>query len=505
MRNKSLLYPLYWLLLTAAVSSTMPATARPVKTSMKRAAPRTSIGASQQLGPDEGPLRVGVPAQPGNRTLRWFDRQDATGNHVIFGDTLPSDAKAGRTRPRLLVFGKRDKATLSAWPILGAHRDEGNITLPTVSPDGCYATFFDGLAGSAYATLDLWLIDLKSKKLVKIDTSLDHGPIAWSRDSRYLAWGHADHTSVNTPALLAYDIASGKKRPVARDKFAASCFAWGALDSLYFSAVSGSADARRTGVKSASPVSKQARPSLYALRDFSGKSGLIVRDALFPRVSPDGTRIAYFGSEDLHKPYPLCDDWRLKANGTALNVIRSDGTGRKVLNREHGEYPVLVWSDDNASLFSLESTYERDTVAPQLLDKGALPPDVLYDPPEAPTNPTKFGAVHQGTIGRWDIASGHWKKIADAVARDCEYNGQVQGLFPAFNLSAVTGNGALLHWQKREIVWVWSIYTFRYTNMVTDLKTGHADQTSTMYAAGDLAPQWYSGGPRDEHSVLPKG
>lgn len=132
------------------------------------------------------------------------------------------------------------------------------------------------------------------------------------------------------------------------------------------------------------------RPNIYEYNPESGKTTLLIKDGYRPTVSPDGSHIAFWGSENIDKPVKLREGWLLNSQESTLIVTRRGSIERIPLSRfESSGYPHVLWFPDNKHLLTIHQT--------------AVTPAASAE------------------IRKWDIAAQTFKTIATINAVDFKY------------------------------------------------------------------------------------
>jgi len=221
---------------------------------------------------------------------------------------------------------------------------------------------------------------------------LDYYAVSWSPDGNYLAFAKS---SAPNPQFYDYgrDVGgdlqlylcnwrTGQTLPVASSKSLRGPWAWRDQHDLLFSALSPRdekflGDPRHeAGVNfvhgapvawerlRGGPKRKPVAPGTYEYSVESRSSRLIMRDAFLPVSSPNGKRLAFFGSRDALHPRALSEYWNESPSSTCVivdTIAESPGTPsgsanakRIVLSEHSGAYPALLWLPDNQKLLVLE-------------------------------------------------------------------------------------------------------------------------------------------------------
>jgi len=219
------------------------------------------------------------------------------------------------------------------------------------SPDGRYIAFKYGADFSSYK---LCILDTQAKTLrIASEENLSFRDFFFSPDSKYIAfvaggnyWGQTNTKGAMPLRLLCYNVVKDKAEVVPITRFFPTSLAWLAPHTLYFSAQ------KDTSEKTVS----LKKPDLYQFDPMSSKVTWAMKDCYRPSFSPDGNKVAFFGSENPDKPFPLLDGWQYNAKYMALCVSNLDGSERIALTVEKGNYPRIVWSHSPTALYELQQT-----------------------------------------------------------------------------------------------------------------------------------------------------
>lgn len=335
-------------------------------------------------------LTTPVPTNVAGNPLQSFDSTSFQGQLLYAFNDLRSSPYPSY----LFSYKTSGSASGSAMPIAnpgaafrikGLEGVEGDFVFdPQFSPDGAHALvkLGDPVARltNAFNFYHLYLWDLQANQISPLSArELFFRSVSWSPDGNYvtyIAGGDAEgNVSDGGEPLRLYvcDRRTGEEHLIAQNNGVRFNVAWAAPHTLLYTTLS-------TAKQQANTKAPEApRPNTYAASVEDGKSTLLIRDGQRPTASPDGQWIAFFGSGNPNKPFPLNDDWIERPGGASLSVIRRDGTGRKALTREGGSYPFVVWEPDNQHLLTVK------------------------DVPDAPSP--------QAEIKEWDITTGRFRRI----------------------------------------------------------------------------------------------
>jgi len=114
----------------------------------------------------------------------------------------------------------------------------------------------------------------------------------------------------------------------------------------------------KTQPRAMKSIKLEPRPDVYEYSVEKRSSKLLFHDGYRPVASPDGKRIAFFGSEHPEKPFPLRAGWEKDPQGASLSVAEADGTNRIAINQEGDNYPYMCWLPDNQHLITVEQTQD---------------------------------------------------------------------------------------------------------------------------------------------------
>lgn len=312
--------------------------------------------------------------------------RDITGRAVY--DVLASTrAPNGRYVVENDIFIRSIKAGSSASTPTTYHiqrKKGGGAFSPQFSPDGRFVLFKFGGIGTATTPFDMYVLDSQTHQVQVVknpSTGEAYSPVfidvRWSPDSQFLAWVEGvdedgSRLKSDQPAQLRVcNWRTGQSRIVGSGDVVTRSFSWAAPHSLCYSVLP-----PEPQLKSAPPTSSsqreqapghiptvdelpliQARPLSYEVDAQAGVPHLLLRDAYRPVVSPSGRKVAFFGSLDPAKPYPLRYNWT-SVSGSALALCTSarDGNERQARNIQASIYPDVIWQHDDRYLLTLEQT-----------------------------------------------------------------------------------------------------------------------------------------------------
>lgn len=220
------------------------------------------------------------------------------------------------------------------------------------SSSGRYISFKYGNGAGFSDSYKLCVFDTQTNTLkVASEETLHFRDFFFSPNGRYIAlveggnyWGQVNTTGASPLKLLCYDVAKDVATVVPVKKIVPRSLTWSPNNVLYFSAQVDLPDAS----------SSRRKPDLYAF--VPGTTGTTRRfsDCYLPRFSVDGKKVAFFGSEDPAKPFPLTERWQTVANYMALSVANLDGTERITLTTQRGLYSDVVWSGSGRTIYELK-------------------------------------------------------------------------------------------------------------------------------------------------------
>lgn len=130
------------------------------------------------------------------------------------------------------------------------------------------------------------------------------------------------------------------------------------------------------------------QPNVSAFSLDTGKEQLLFQDGYRPLPSPNGSWMAFFGSENPDKPISLRPEWTAIPTGAALCVAQADGKQRRALSL-FADYPQMLWRNDNRHLLTLENHKRHD-------------------------GRSRF----EGTIKEWDSQTGHFRVVNVLQSQD---------------------------------------------------------------------------------------
>ncbi len=254
---------------------------------------------------------------------------------------------------------------------------------PQFSPDGRYVLFkWGGMAD--YDSYRLFVMDIASGKLSLVNSpGLVYRKVLWSPDSQYLAFVEGGDPKGNLQRLWidgwlylgplklhVCEWRTGRRWLVVQNDGVKEGFSWAAPHSLLYSALATAQKAPAPPKPKAALPAKStvSRPNIFEFSPDDGQSRLVLRDGLRPHVSPDGKLIAFWGSEDAAKPYPLPSDWLDYSHNASLCVAQRDGNGRAPLTLEEGKYSSVMWRPDSRFLIAVQAidTDENGREKPRL-------------------------------------------------------------------------------------------------------------------------------------------
>lgn len=250
----------------------------------------------------------------------------------------------------------------------------GVIFDPQFAPDGKHVLFKFG-SPDTYGSYQLHVLDTTSNTVRLVSQrKLIYRKTIWSPDSKYIAYvsgGDAQGRTIQGEwylgplRLYICHWKTGKESLVTENDTVRGSFAWAAPHTLLYAALSESEQEvmeklpqQSDAVKNQQPIKQQAgvnpRPSIYEYSVEQDKSQLLIRDGYRPIPSADGQWIAFFGSEQPDKPYPLVRSWMERPGDAVLTVAEREGRERKALTLESGLYPYVVWAPDGRHLLTIQ-------------------------------------------------------------------------------------------------------------------------------------------------------
>ena len=259
---------------------------------------------------------------------------------------------------------------------------------PQFSPDGRYVLFKFGESMSFNGGYRLYVLDTatNSTKLVS-EKYLSYAFVSWSPDSNYIAFVEGGDAEGGIFALSSYigplslfvcNWRTGKEYMVTGNDTIRGPFFWRKPHTLLYGVLSekgqkelmeheDASSANENGQKdkggkaqlgAIKTVKLEPRPDVYEYSIEKRSSKLLFHDGYRPVASPDGKRIAFFGSEHPEKPFPLRDGWQDHPEGASLSVAQADGTKRIAIDQEGDNYPFVCWLPDNQHLLTVEQTQD---------------------------------------------------------------------------------------------------------------------------------------------------
>ena len=261
-------------------------------------------------------------------------------------------------------------------------RKYGAPYMPQFSSDGRFVLFKYGGIGPDMP-FEMYVLDVQSGVVKRVDDpkGQPYAPtfpeLRWSPDSNYIAWVDnlglvGERLDPAQPGeLRVCNWRTGQSRVVAKGDEVRYSFSWAAPHTLLWSQLppkptllpapptsSSPEDGGpgRTPRAGEEPLVKE-HPALFEVdaADGAAKPHPVLPDAFRAVVSPSGKQIAFFGSYDITKPYPLRFTWDTVAGSAMyLSVANRDGSQRQPLNIQPGTYPQLLWQHDDHHVLSLE-------------------------------------------------------------------------------------------------------------------------------------------------------
>ena len=353
---------------------------------------------------------------------------------------------------------------------------------PQFSPDGHHVLFKFGNSTSFMGTYKLYVLDVVTKKVTLASKrDLSYGIASWSPDGKYVAFIEGGDAEGNTTALNTYlgplrlYICDWQKKQdylVAENDTLRGPFSWIAPHTLVYGMLSVESQRllekrRKLRVEQSNKAVgnlqlkahiAEPRPDIlsYSL-DFKS-SKILFKDGYLPIVSPDGKRVAFFGSERVDSPLPLLDGWERAPQGASLCVANIDGSSRLALNQEGRAYPFVSWLPTNQQLVTIQQT---------------------HDSPSA-----------QAEIKRWDVTTRRFNSIASINAED--YIALPRSIIePQFVPLAINTDSSLIFVYKNEYIGINKDTGFlkkRGTLMAVSLSSGKI--SDVVHTSDDSGVDW---------------
>jgi len=253
---------------------------------------------------------------------------------------------------------------------------------PQFSPNGRFVLFKFGVIGAS-VPFEMYVLDVQRGIVRRVDDPKGQPyfptftELCWSPDSNYIAWVDnlgilGERIDLAQPgALRVCNWRTGQSQVVATGDEVRYSFSWSAPHTVLWSQLPLHPTLLPAPPTSSSPLDKQPgrlrqageeplvkeHPDLFEV-DASQATATpheVLRDAFRAVVSSSGKHLAFFGSYDISKPYPLRFTWdTVSGSAMYLSVANRDGSQRQALNIQPGGYPQLLWQHDDRHLLSLE-------------------------------------------------------------------------------------------------------------------------------------------------------
>lgn len=254
---------------------------------------------------------------------------------------------------------------------------------PQFSPDGRYVLFKFGDPTSMNGKYRLYVFDTHTNDLkLASGKYLSYRLVSWSPDSNYIAFVE-DGDAAGAPFLFSAYVGplhlfvcnwrTGEERLVVSNDIVRGPFSWLSPHTLLYGLLSEQAQdlivqrhnaeenklsqgqQHKDNKQMPSKITKlEPRPNIYSYSFENRTSKLLFKDGFLPVPSPDRQQLAFFGSENPEKPYPLHLGWEDSPQGAALSVARFNGLERTSINEEGGMYPFTFWLPDNRHLLTVK-------------------------------------------------------------------------------------------------------------------------------------------------------
>lgn len=241
---------------------------------------------------------------------------------------------------------------------------------PRFAPDGRHVLFLVGDRASVYGTFTLHILDIQTRKLTEVKTphqSVGRRFIAWSPDSRYLAYIRGalpiPFGGYKPAELHVYDVQTGKDHFIVQNPGVVNSIGWTPENRLLYSLFpppqQGSRGEPGSEKSSNEDGYPYAPPAVYEMSLARGQKKLILRDGYRPAPSPDGKWIAFFGSSAPDKAQPKNPLSPFSAAGKYLLLLSRSGNKVRLVRRETStRFSELLWAPDSSRLLII-SRYRR--------------------------------------------------------------------------------------------------------------------------------------------------
>ncbi len=352
----------------------------------------------------------------------------------------------------------------------------GGAYAPQFSPDGRFVLWKFGMLAFSHSFYEIYVLDLKTAIVRRVEDvagkayKIRFRDVRWSPDSNFLAWiedldVNGNRVDFDQPASIRVcNWRTGQSHIVATGDGMRYAFSWTGKHTLLWSqlplhptllpAPPTSSSPKASGqLPSAEdePLIKE-HPSLFEVDagNATAKSHEVLPDAFRAVVSPSGGKVAFFGSYDILKPYPLRHDWdQVSGSAMYLSVANRDGSHRQFLNIQAGEYPQVLWQHDDQHLLTVEVVQGKPYTQEELNQvKSDVPVGVAYH--------------YVTTLRQFDILTHKVRVVSDSLISSAKMLGvssDDQTLF--FSADKIIGRSKT----QREGIIQWSL-------IALDLKTG---------------------------------
>ncbi len=282
--------------------------------------------------------------------------------------------------------------SVTTYPFIQPGSDEG--FRPKYSPDGRYILFRVKASQMAeIETYRLYVLDVQTNVVKRVTgKEIAYDEVSWSPDGKYLVYVQGGdwqgETKIYTSEATFYtgplklyvcEWRTGKEQLVTTNDTVGGPFSWLVPHTLIYGALSEPKQvvwqkqresSEKTGQSkpSTNPKDVPPRPDVYEYSVEEQSSRLLIQDAYLPFPSSDGQWIAFYGSENPDKPFPLRLGWQQEAQDAALCIVKRDGSGRVALNRETGFYPLIRWLPDNRHLLAIQPTKDSPDAEAEIKD-----------------------------------------------------------------------------------------------------------------------------------------
>jgi hypothetical protein len=250
----------------------------------------------------------------------------------------------------------------------------GVIFDPQFAPNGKHILFKFGNPDT-YGSYHLYILDTASDKIrLATPRTLTYRKTAWSPDSEYIAYvsgGDAQGRTIQGEwylgplRLYACHRETGKESLVVENDTVRDSFSWANPHTLLYAVLSKPEQEvvqklwqRQRDATDNQQGKRQTtvnpRPSIYEYSVEQGKARILIPDGYRPLSSANGEWIAFFGSEEPNKAYPLRRSWMERPGDAVLTLSRYEGSERKALNLEPGFYPYILWTPNSRHLLTVQ-------------------------------------------------------------------------------------------------------------------------------------------------------